>query len=148
MEGEIGMSQKHARPEMTRRAVPNPGAEQGAKDHAAMMERLKVLTGAKPIAQIDSHEANQPVKPITQTVTVPNGYVAEPPVLEWHKPVRHANGEATQTSTGGSYAVFGRRSPSGFVFIAKRGLDSLGAPQTTAEAARDICLAHHVESCA
>jgi hypothetical protein len=179
------MSQKHARPEMTRRTVSNPSAEQSQREIDAMNAKLKArvksiasgsacqeagavwgvplaektpsltdqqqllgsLTGAKPIPPVYPDEPNREVKPITQTVTVPQG-VDTTPILEWYKPVRHANGEATQTSTGGAYAVFGRRSPSGFVFIAKRGLDCLGAPQATAEAAREICLAHLREACA
>jgi hypothetical protein len=66
--------------------------------------------------------------------------------LVWLTPVRHANTEATQTSQCGRYAVFGRRSPQGFVFIARAGLEPLGEPQRTAEEARALCEQHHRES--
>jgi hypothetical protein len=135
------------RPEMTRRAAPDPSAEQGAKDHAAMMERLKELTGAKPIAQIDSHEANQSVKPITQTVQRPEGYVAELPTLQWLSPINHACGEKTQISEGGRYEILGRRTPEGFVFIAKCGLDTLGNSRISAQEARDMCQGHYLAMC-
>jgi hypothetical protein len=114
----------------------------------ADMERLKELTGDRePIAQIEPGRPNDPVELITRTPVVPQGYVAEPPVIEWLTPVRHANGEATQTSGGGQYAVFGRRGPQGFTFQARHGLSLVGSPCKTAADARMKCLLHFAEAC-
>lgn len=130
---------------MTRRCTPVPDDEQGA--HAKMMERLKTLTGdRKPLERVDPALPNDPVKPITQTVTLPNGYVAEPPTLEWLTPINHPNGEKTQISAGGQYEVCGRRCPEGFTFIARHGLNVLGTART-AQDARTKCLLHLVEAC-
>ena len=62
--------------------------------------------------------------------------------LEWLSPVSHPNTEKTQTSKCGRYAVFGRRSQTGFVFIARCGLESLGS-FGTAQEARNCCENHH-----
>jgi hypothetical protein len=107
------------------------------------MARLKEITGSPKLEQIDPREPNRPVVPITVKPIVPTGYVAEHPTLEWLKPVK-----GTQISAGGAYEVLGRRSGAGFTYIARHGLNALGEPQATAEAARALCLAHLREGCA
>jgi hypothetical protein len=78
---------------------------------------------------------------------VPASYKAEPAKLEWLAPVAHPNGEKTQVSTGGQYAVLGRRTPEGFVFIARHGLNALGASKESAENARAMCQRHYEKAC-
>jgi hypothetical protein len=107
------------------------------------MNRLKEITGSRTLPQIDPMEPSKPVVPITVKPVVPTGYVAEPPTLEWLKPVK-----GTQISAGGAYEVLGRRSGAAFTYIARHGLNALGEPQVTAEAARALCLAHLREACA
>jgi hypothetical protein len=107
------------------------------------MARLREITGSPKLEQLDPREPNKPVKPIEAIPIVPSGYVAEPPTLEWLKPVK-----GTQISAGGAYEVLGRRSGTGFTYIARHGLNVLGEPQITAEGARAICLAHLREACA
>lgn len=65
--------------------------------------------------------------------------------IVWLTPVAHPNTEKTQTTKCGQYAVFGRRSPTGFVFIARCGLESLGS-FGTAQEARNCCESHYGQS--
>lgn len=109
--------------------------EQMFKRLAEIGQKIKGSSG-EPIAEVRLPDGPSVVN--SQSKPSP---LADP--LVWLTPVRHANTEATQTSRCGRYAVFGRRSPEGFVFIARAGLESLGAPQKTAEAARAICEKHH-----
>lgn len=109
-------------------------------------ELLRTLSGASALEQTYRDEPNRPLEKITVKPVVPQGVKPEPPTLEWFKPVQHPNGEATQDSSGGSYAVFGRRSPRGFTFIARYGLDVLGS-FSSAQEARDCCGAHYTRAC-
>jgi hypothetical protein len=112
-----------------------------------MMERLKTLTGdRKPIERVDPALANDPVKPITQTPVVPNGYKPEPPRIEWRPATQHANGEASQVSEGGTYSVLGRRTPEGFRYYSRHGIAQLGTHMTATDA-RTRCLLHLIEAC-
>ncbi len=92
-------------------------------------------------------QATQPVA--TPFVQLPMGYdpKADPPALEWLSPVQHPNGEATQTSSGGAYTVFARRTPQGIAYIARHGLDALGASRESAQNAREMCERHYREAC-
>lgn len=109
-------------------------------------ELLRTLSGASALEQTYRDEPNRPLEKITVKPVVLQGVKPEPPTLEWFKPVQHPNGEATQDSSGGSYAVFGRRSPRGFTFIARHGLDVLGS-FSSAQEARDCCGAHYMRAC-
>lgn len=110
--------------------------------HGQMMARLKELTQAPANPPTYRDEPDREVKPVTQAVQLPMGYVAEPPKLEWLTPVKDC-----QISLGGAYEVRARRSFGGWTFVAYRGLDVLGEPHTTAQGARDQCQAHYRESC-
>ena len=109
-------------------------------------ELLGRLTAAPPLP-VDPQGPAPPIKAITAAPVIPAGYVDAPPKLEWLSPITHANGEKTQISQGGAYEVLGRRTPGGFVFIAKHGLDSLGASKVAAENAREMCQRHYEKAC-
>lgn len=85
----------------------------------------------------------------TPLVQLPMGYdpKADPPALEWLTPVQHPNGEAAQTSSGGAYAVFARRTPQGIAYIARHGLDALGVSRESAQNAREMCERHYAKVC-
>jgi hypothetical protein len=112
---------------------------------AEQQEALRKLSGAPPLPD-DPRDPAPPIKALTQRPVVPQGYVAEPPQLEWLKAVNHAGGEATQLSTGGAYRVSGRRTPYGLTYTAGHGLDSLGVFKIAQEA-RDCCQAHYLKAC-
>jgi hypothetical protein len=109
-------------------------------------ELLGRLTASPPLP-VDPQGPAPPLEPVSAAPVVPDGYVAEPPTLEWLSPINHACGEKTQVSAGGQYEILGRRTPQGFLFIAKRGLDTLGSSKVSAEEARQICSKHHGDSC-
>ena|SRR5271154_591297 len=109
-------------------------------------EALGELTGAPPLS-CDPRDPAPPVEALTQRPVVPAGYVDEPATLEWLSPISHANGEKTQISSGGQYEVHGRRTPDGFVFVAKHGLDAIGASKESAESARAMCQRHYQKAC-
>ncbi len=107
------------------------------------LERLKQLTGGKPIPQVYPDEPNKPMQAVAQRPCLPTGYdpKADPPTLEWLSPVR-----GVQISTGGAYEVSGSRSGEGYTFVARHGLNVLGS-FCEAQAARECCLAHYVAAC-
>ena len=112
------------------------------------MARLKEITGADPLPQVYPDERNQPVKPITRRVRLPEGTkaYAEDTALEWLEPMNHPNGEKTQVSAEGAYEVSGRRCPQGFIFIARHALDVLGS-FPGAQMARECCRTHFQTAC-
>jgi hypothetical protein len=112
------------------------------------MERLKELTGAKPLPQIDPMEKNQPVKPITVKPVVPAAYVAEPPTLEWGRPSVLADGSATIISTGKTYSVLREANGGGGNrYLAFHGISVLAPACATAEYAKAHCEAHYKAGC-
>lgn len=121
--------------------IRRPGPPEDPEAFTRMQARLKELTGAPVNPPTYRDEPDREVKPVTQTVQLPMGYNLEPPALEWLSPVK-----GCQISAGGQYEVRGRRSGEGWAFTAYRGLDALGEPQTTAQEARDIALAHYREA--
>jgi hypothetical protein len=166
------MSQKHARPPMTRRSFLTD-SEQTEREVAAMkaklqsrthrdtpdtaenvfgrslmeqQEALQKLTDAPPIEQGYRDERNRPVEPITQAVQLPSSYRAEAPVLEWEKPVRWADGSGYVRSTGGTYSVVKERSGDVWRYVAFHGINALGVSQTAVDG-QGKCLIHFLEAC-
>jgi hypothetical protein len=82
------------------------------------------------------------MKALTQRPVVPQGYVPEPPTLEWLKPVK-----SCQISSGGQYEVRAAKAGDAWVFIPYRGLDVLGGASKQAQEARDCCQAHFAKAC-
>jgi hypothetical protein len=112
------------------------------------MARLKELTGAKPNPQIDPMEKNQPVKPVTQKAVVPVGFIAEPPALEWGKPLALADGSATIVSTGKTYSVLREANGAGGNrYLAFHGISVLAPACATAECAKAHCDTHYKIAC-
>jgi hypothetical protein len=107
--------------------------------HLKPTERLDVSSGEIIAPSNEGAKAD-----VTPFVQLPMGYdpKADPHALEWLTPVKDC-----QISSGGAYEVRARRSSGGWTFVAYRGLDVLGEPQATAQAARDIALAHYREAC-
>lgn len=133
-------------------APPNPPTYRDEPDR-----EVKPITASVQLPSIASGPAGQEAGEVrgvppagkTPIVQLPMGYdpKADPPALEWFKPVQHPNGEATQTSAGGAYAVFGRRTPQGFAYIARHGLDALGVSRESAQNAREMCERHFMNAC-
>jgi len=124
-----------------------PAGDEAAGDSLEQQQELLGRLTAAPPLPVDPQGPAPPLEPITAAPVRPQGYVDEPPTLEWLSPITHANGEKTQISQGGAYEVLGRRTPAGFVFIAKHGLDSLGASKVAAENAREMCQRHYEKAC-
>lgn len=139
------------RPEMTRR----PGPPEDPQAHERMRaildghkDRIEASIASGPAGQEAGEVRGVPPAGKTPLVQLPMGYdpKADPPTLEWLTPVQHPNGEATQTSSGGAYAVFARRTPQGIAYVARHGLNVLGTCKTAVDA-RAKCLLHFVETC-
>jgi len=116
--------------------------------HNQMMERLRELTGSKVLPPLDPGVPNQPLEKITVSSVVPQGAVAEPPTLEWLKPIYHKDESGTCISSGGQYEIRKRRLGDAWQYTIYRGLDVIGGPYGTAQEAKDCALAHYRDACA
>jgi hypothetical protein len=133
-----------------------------AAGHLKQHERIDIASGeisatSNEGAKRDNAEAepretsvrealSQPLGTSAPLVQLPAGYdpKADAPTLEWLPVQQHANGEATQVSTGGTYSVLGRRTPEGFRYYSRHGISPLGTHMTATDG-RTRCLLHHIE---
>lgn len=132
---------------------PSPPEDPQAQDRMRVIldghkGRIEASIASGPAGQEAGEVRGIPPAGKTPLVQLPMGYdpKADPPALEWLTPVQHPNGEATQTSSGGAYAVFARRTPQGIAYVARHGLDALGVSRESAQNAREMCERHFMKA--